>query len=274
MRIDAHQHFWTYDPERYGWIGDGMEALARDFGPGDLRPHLAAAGIDASIAVQARQDLDETDELLRHAADHHHVAAVVGWVDLESDSVTDQLDARLGPSLVGIRHILQGEPDDEHMLRPAFQRGIAALTERDLAYDLLLHPRHLPVALGLVDAHPGQTFVLDHLAKPFIARGEIEPWRGDLARLAERPQVSIKLSGLVTEASWTAWKPEDLRPYLDAALESFGPERILFGSDWPVCRLAASYGQVAAVIEDWSAALSSDERAALWGLNAGRVYRL
>lgn len=274
MRIDAHQHFWTYDPERYGWIGAGMEILAQDYGPEQLLPLLAAAGLDASIAVQARHDLEETDELLAMAAAHEHVAAVVGWVDLAHERVADQLDARLGPHLAGIRHILQDEPDDEHMLRPAFQRGITALTERRLAYDLLLHPRHLPIALRLVDAHPEQTFVLDHLAKPFIERGELEPWRSDLARLAERPHVSLKLSGLVTEASWTSWTPADLDPFLDAALEAFGPTRLLFGSDWPVCLLAADYPTVAATAEGWAERLSATEQAALWGGNAARVYGL
>lgn len=274
MRIDAHQHFWQYDPVRYAWIGEGMGVLARDFGPLDLKQELQAAGIGASIAVQARQDLDETDELLRVAADHDHVAAVVGWFDLESDELSEELDARMSKALVGARHILQDEPNDEYMLRPAFQRGIGELTKRRLSYDLLIHPHHLPVALDLVDAHPDQCFVLDHLAKPFIERGEIDPWRRDLSRLADRAQVSVKLSGLVTEAAWGRWTFEDLRPYLDAALEAFGATRVMFGSDWPVCTLAASYKRVTAVIEQWSETLSADEKAGLWGGNAARVYRL
>ena len=274
MRIDAHQHFWTYDRRNYGWIGEGMEVLAQDFGAEDLRPLLGAARLDSSIVVQARHDLAESDELLEIAAAHEHLIGVVAWVDLESDVVGEELDRRLGAKLLGIRHLLQDEEDDRHMLRPAFQRGIVELTKRKLAYDLLLHPRHLPIALELVDNHPEQTFILDHLAKPKIASGQIDDWCKDLKRLSLRPQVAIKLSGLVTEADWGNWTAEDLWPYLDAAFEAFGPERVMFGSDWPVCLLAASYNKVVDVVQQWSEGFSSAEQHALWGGNAARLYRV
>jgi L-fuconolactonase len=274
-RLDAHQHFWRYDPQRYGWIGPGMEALARDFGPADLEPLLSAAGLEGSILVQARQDLEEIDELLALADGHPFVRGVVGWLDLASPDFARQLE-RYGahPRLFGLRHILQGEPDDRHMLTPAFRAGIGRLAQHGLVYDLLLHPRHLPIALELVDAYPAQPFVLDHLAKPFIARGELEPWARDLKELARRPHVSAKISGLVTEAIWDAWQPEQLWPYLDVALEAFGPSRLLYGSDWPVCLLAGSYAEVHAVNDRWSGKLSPSERAALFGDNAGRIYSI
>lgn len=273
MRIDAHQHFWNYDPERYSWIGEGMETLARDFGPAHLAEELGAAGLDGAITVQARQDLDETRWMLGMANEHPFLRGVVGWVDLCSDGVTAQLD-ELGadPHLVGIRHVLQDEPDDGFMLRPEFQRGLAAMAGRGLVYDLLVFPRHLPNAIQLVDAFPEQPFVLDHLAKPPIASGELEPWRADLRRLAEREHVACKVSGMVTEADWTRWRPEDLVPYMDAALEAFGPARLMFGSDWPVCTLAAPYQAVHAVAAEWAAKLSPDEQASLFGECAARTY--
>lgn len=272
MRIDAHQHFWTYDAGRYPWIGPELEVLARDFGPTDLAPLLHGEGVDGSIAVQARQDLDEIVELLAHAKEHDEVLGVVGWLDLSSDEAASQLDRFDCKDLLGLRHVLQDEPDDEYMLGAAFQRGLSLLAARGLVYDLLIHPRHLPVAVKLVDAHPEQVFVLDHLAKPFIKSGELEPWRSQLTELARRPQVSIKLSGMVTEADWANWTAADLVPYLDAALEAFGPERVLFGSDWPVCTLAASYGEVCAALQSWVDAQGSDLQAGLFGDNAARIY--
>ena len=274
MRIDAHQHFWTYDAARYPWIGPQLAGLARDFGPADLAPLLRASGMDGSIAVQARQDLEETAELLAHAQEHAQVLGVVGWVDLSSELAAEELDRFDGEQLLGLRHVLQDEPDDEFMLGAAFQRGLGLLAARGLVFDLLLHPRHLPVAVQLVDAHPEQVFVLDHLAKPFIKNGELDPWRAHLCELARRPQVSVKLSGLVTEADWAHWTAADLIPYLDAALEAFGPKRVLFGSDWPVCTLAASHGEVCAALEIWAEAQGEELQAGLWGDNAARIYGL
>jgi len=275
MRVDAHQHFWTYDAERYPWIGAGMERLRADFLPRDLERLLAASGLEASVAVQARQDLDETRWLLELAREHAFVAGVVGWVDLCSPAVEDELARLAGePKLRGVRHVVQDEPDDAFLLRPDFQAGIARLARFGLVYDLLIHPRHLVVAAQLVDRFPDQPFVLDHLAKPFIARGELEPWGRHLRALARRPNVHAKLSGLVTEARWTGWSAADFAPYLDLALEAFGPRRLMFGSDWPVCTLAAEYAEVRAIVDDWAAELAPSEHAALFGDNAARFYGL
>jgi L-fuconolactonase len=273
MKIDAHQHFWTYDPVQYGWIGEGMEVLARDFGPEHLQAELEGAALDGAITVQARQDLDETRWMLDMAREHPFLRGVVGWVDLCSTEAAAQLE-ELGadPGLVGIRHVLQDEPDDRFMLREDFQRGLAAMAGTGLVYDLLIFPRHLTHAIELVDRFPEQAFVLDHLAKPPIAEGALEPWRASLAQLAEREHVTCKLSGMVTEADWARWRPEDIAPFMDAALESFGPKRLMFGSDWPVCTLAAPYQAVHAVAMDWASKLSDDERASLFGECATRVY--
>lgn len=275
MRVDAHQHFWPYDPERYGWISDEMRVLKRDFLPADLAPLLAAAGVDASVAVQARQDLDETRWLLDLAEANDFLAGVVGWVDLRADDVDAQLDELAArPLLRGVRHVVQDEPDDEFLLREDFLAGVAKLARRGLTYDVLVYPRHLPVAARFVDRFPAQPFVLDHLAKPFIAKGELEPWASDLRELARREHVCAKVSGLVTEARWREWAPADFRPYLDVVLEAFGAERLMFGSDWPVCLLASEYGPMKAIVDDYAAALSADEQAALFGGNAARFYGL
>ena len=275
MRIDAHQHFWNYSPELYGWIGEGLEVLAADHLPEHLLPHLQTASVSGTIAVQARQDLDETRWLLSLAREHESVLGVVGWVDLASDTLAEELDELApDPYLVGVRHVLQDEPNDAHMLRPEFKRGIGQLAARGLTYDLLVFPKHLENATRLVAEFPEQPFVLDHLAKPLIAKGEREPWTQHLRTLAANENASCKLSGMVTEADWNAWTPSDLRPYLDAALEAFGPRRILFGSDWPVCKLAASYEQVLEIVKDWAGALSAEEQAALFGGNAARIYGL
>ncbi|MEM7305579.1 MAG: amidohydrolase family protein [Planctomycetota bacterium] len=276
MRIDAHQHFWSYDPVEYAWIGAGMESLRRDFLPDDLAPLLDQRQLDGSIAVQARQSLEETRWLLSLARESERVRGVVGWVDLRSPDVAAELD-RLAdePALVGLRHVVQDEPDDEFLLRDDFQRGVAALAGRGLIYDVLIYPRQLPAAVRFVERFPDQPFVLDHLAKPLIRDGAMEPWASLVAELARSPNVSCKVSGLVTEAHWRAWTPEELVPYLDVALEAFGPERLLYGSDWPVCLLASGYGRMFAATEDWAERrLSAQERVALFGGNAARVYGL
>jgi L-fuconolactonase len=274
-RVDAHQHFWRYSAAEHPWIDDGMAALRRDFLPGDLLPELGASGIDRTIAVQVRQSLDETRWLLELAAEHPFVAGVVGWVDLQSGRVADDLAAlATDRRLVGIRHVVQSEPDDNFMLRPDVCRGLRALGALDLAYDILIYPRHLPVAAELVSRFDGQRFVLDHAAKPDIRRGAIAEWARDLRRLAEAPNVSCKLSGLVTEADWDTWTPGALRPYLDVAFECFGPDRLIAGSDWPVCTLAAGYGRTMSVVNDYLAPRPAAERDAVLGGNAMRVWRL
>jgi L-fuconolactonase len=277
MRIDAHQHFWQYTSEEYGWIDEPMSAIRRDFLPADLKPLLDASGIDATIAVQARQSLEETQFLLDLAWNHPWIAGVVGWVPLADPNVTQVLE-RLSsdPSAVklkGVRHVLQAEPD-AHFDRDDFHTGLSLLKRYGLVYDVLVVERQLPAAIRLVDRHPDQPFVLDHIAKPLIAAGELEPWRTHIRSLALRPHVTCKLSGMVTEASYTGWTEASLQPYLEVALEAFGPNRLLFGSDWPVCTVAASYSQWVGTVERFVAPLSAEERAAILGNNAQRIYRL
>ena len=274
MQIDAHQHFWRYDPAEYGWIDESMSALRRDFLPHDLEPLLQAAGFGGGVAVQARQTLEETRWLLELAIEHPFIAGVVGWVDLQSPAVERDLETFAGRrKLVGIRHIVQAEPDD-FLVRPAFLRGIAALARFNLAYDILIYPRHLKAAATLVSRFPSQRFVLDHLAKPDIRRQAIDDWREDLRGLARFPHVCCKLSGMVTEADWHGWTPDHLRPYIDVAAECFGAARLMIGSDWPVCTLAAGYERTMAVVKDAIAAWSPDERAAVLGGTAARFWNL
>jgi L-fucono-1,5-lactonase len=274
-RVDAHQHFWRYDPVEYGWIDDSMSALRRDFLPLDLEPLMRRAGIEACVAVQARQSLDETRWLLSLADAHPFIAGVVGWVDLQSPDVTRDLESLARhPKLVGIRHIVQSEPDDRFLLRPAFLRGLERLEEFGLAYDILIYSRHLPVATELAQRLPRQRFVLDHLAKPDIRGRQRDAWARDLRALAAQPNVAAKLSGLVTEADWTGWTSEDMDPYLDVAFECFGAERLMIGSDWPVCTVAGDYERTMAVVINDLAQRSSHERDAVLGGNAIRFWNL
>lgn len=275
MIVDAHQHFWRYDAREYGWIDDRMVPLRRDFLPEDLGPVLRQDGFDACVAVQARQTLEETRWLLELADGHPFVVGVVGWVDLQSPDVRAQLESvTRHPKLVGVRHIVQGEPDDLFLLRAEFCRGIALLGEFGLAYDILIYPRHLEVAAEFARRFPSQRFVLDHLGKPDIRRGEIRSWAAGLRGLARCPNVWGKLSGLVTEADWGAWTPEQLRPYLDVALDCFGAERLMIGSDWPVCTLAASHARATGAVRDYLRDRPAHERDAVLGGNARRFWNL
>ena len=275
MKIDAHQHFWYYDPREYGWIGPEMQTLKQNHLPVNLLPLLRASGVDNTIAVQARQILEETRWLLELAAEFPFVKGVVGWVDLCSPYLLAQL-ARFcsHPKLCGVRHVVHDEPDDRFMLRDDFVRGIGALAEFGLTYDLLLFPKHLPVACELVERFPDQPFVLDHIAKPLIKDGKVSPWDQDLRRLAAFPNVYCKVSGMVTEADWKTWRPPDFRPYLDVVFDAFGPERIMFGSDWPVCTVAGAYADVTGIVADYVQQLSWQEQTAVWGGTAARVYGL
>ena len=274
-RIDAHQHFWGYNSADYGWIDDSMLKLRRDFLPADLQPELQAAGFHGCIAVQACHTLEETRWLLDLATAFPFILGVVGWVDLQSPDVRAQLQQlAANPRLLGIRHVVQSEPDDRFLLRPEFLRGVALLEEFDLTYDILVYPKHLPVAAEFVSRFPRQRFVLDHLAKPFIKRGELEPWRADLRHLAQFPNVYCKLSGMVTEADWQAWKPTAMNPYLETALESFGHDRLMIGSDWPVCTVAASYSQTMNLVTEFFADYPRHFRDAILGINAARFWNL
>ena len=274
-RIDAHQHFWHYDPVEYGWIDGTMATLQRDFLPADLEPELRVAGFDACVAVQARQTVEETRWLLELADRHPFVAGVVGWVDLQAADVRAQLDSFVGrPKLVGLRHIVQAEPDERFLLRREFLRGMAVLRDLGLAYDILVYPRHLPVAVEFAQRLEGQRLVLDHLGKPDIRRAEIQEWRRHLRALAAGGHVMAKLSGLVTEADWRGWTPDQIRPYLDVAFECFGYERLMVGSDWPVCTVAADYGRTMRVVTDYLRDRPALEQDAVLGGNATRLWRL
>jgi len=275
MRIDAHQHFWCYTAAEYGWIDDSMAAIRRDFLPAGARREMDSAGIDACIAVQARQTLEETRWLLELAEKNSFIAGVVGWIDLQADDVAEQLQQFAGhPKLVGVRHIVQSEPDDRFLLRPAFCRGMSVLGDVDLAYDILIYPKHLHVATELVSRFPRQRFVLDHLAKPDIRRGEIQTWEKEIGELSRFENVFCKVSGLVTEADWNRWTPEQIRPYLDVAFDCFGAHRLLAGSDWPVCTVAADYGSTMAIIDQYLIGRPAAERDAVMGGNAARFWRL
>jgi len=275
MKIDAHQHFWHYNPAHQVWMTDSMAGLRRDYLPDELAPLLGAIGFDGSIAVQARQMIEETEWLLQLADSHDLIKGVVGWLDLRSPALDQQL-ARfaLHPKFVGVRHVLHDEPDDEFMLRPDFRRGIALLRAFDLTYDLLLFPKHLAVALKLVAEFPDQPFVLDHLAKPPIGEGLLSPWREDLRCLAAFPNVSCKLSGMVTEARWRQWRADDFHPYLDTVLDAFGPRRVMIGSDWPVCTLSADYPSTMNLVIDYIRQFSAAEREAILGGNCARFYQI
>jgi L-fuconolactonase len=275
MRIDTHQHFWRYNADEYGWIDDSMSSLRRDFGPDDLKLEMDRAGFHGSVAVQARQSLEETRWLLELAAASPLILGVVGWVDLRSPDLRSQLpEFTQNPKLVGVRHVVQSEPDDRFMLQPEFLRGIGVIEEFDLSYDILIYPRHLPAAAEFVRHFPRQRFVLDHLAKPLIKSGAIHPWEEGMRELAKFPNVFCKLSGMVTEADWRNWKSGQMTPYLDVALDCFGPDRVMIGSDWPVCTVAASYSQTMQVVLDYFEKYPASVQDAVLGGNAHRFWKL
>jgi L-fuconolactonase len=275
MKIDSHQHFWRYNPTRDAWITDAMSVLKRDFLPQELSEECKANGIAASVAVQADQSENETLFLLEMAEDNAQIAGVVGWVDLTSANVNGRLQFfSRHEKLRGFRHVAQAEPDDRFLLRPDFVRGISYLRPFGFTYDILIYPRHLPAAIELVSKFPGQRFVIDHLAKPEIKSNDSAFWATHIRRIAECPNVYCKLSGLVTEADWWNWKASDFKPYLDVVHDAFGPERLMFGSDWPVCLLAASYGQVKQIIDDFFHECTAEQKENIFGGNAIRFYGL
>lgn len=275
MRIDSHQHFWRYNPERDGWITNEMAVLKRDFLPDELIQNMRAIGIDRCIAVQVDQSEAETRFLVDLADQHPEIAGVVGWVKLTDDNVEERLAAfSKFPRLRGFRHIVQSEPDDRFLLREDFLRGVGRLAEYSFTYDILIYEHHLPVAHELVQRFPQQKFVLDHLGKPDIKAQQLDSWSRDIRELAKNANVYCKLSGIVTEADWKSWRPADFKPYLDVVFEAFGTDRLMFGTDWPVCLLAASYSKVKEIIDDYVRDLSAKERDNIFGFNAARFYGL
>ncbi|MFD7667891.1 amidohydrolase family protein [Streptomyces sp. NPDC059788] len=271
-RIDAHHHLW--DPARHPqpWMdGAWADPIRRTYTLDDLTPHLAAHRIDGTVLVQSSASRAETAALLALAARSPVVRGVVGWADLTDPGLPDHL-AAMPAELVGLRHQVQDEPDPDWLARPAVRRGLAAVADAGLVYELLVTPHQLPAATAAARALPGLRCVLDHAAKPAAGTGAWQPWADDLAALARLPNTACKLSGLVTEADWTHWRPADLLPYARHVLDTFGPHRVLFGSDWPVCTLAATYDDVITLAETATAALSPHERAAIFGGNAERVY--
>ncbi|MCF4135997.1 amidohydrolase family protein [Streptomyces sp. Tue 6430] len=279
MTVDAHHHVWDLSVRDQDWLGGpGLRPLRRDFTLADLAPEARAAGVDRTVLVQTVTVAGETPELLALAAGHDLVAGVVGWTDLTRPDVGDEL-ARLrelpgGRHLKGVRHQVQGEPDPEWLLRPDVRRGLAAVADAGLVYDLVVLPHQLPACVRTAAGHPGLTFVLDHLGKPPVASGARASWEAGLRALAALPNTVAKLSGLVTEADHVTWTAADLRPYVDAALDAFGPHRLMFGSDWPVCTLAAGYGQVLDTARRLTGHLTAEESRQVFGTTATRVYGL
>jgi len=272
--IDAHQHFWRYDVVRDQWITDDMAALRRNFMPADLQPHLQAGNIDGSVAVQADPSEKETGFLLALAEANPFVRGVVGWVDLCADRLSDRLEYYASfQRLKGFRHLVQGEAPG-FLSRPEFLAGVAALARYQFTYDLLIYSHQLTEAIAFVDRVPNQRIVIDHLAKPPIRAGAFDTWVHDLTQLAEREHVHCKLSGWSTEADWAAWKPDDIQRYLDVALAQFGPRRLMYGSDWPVCLLASSYDRQLRTVEQVIDRLSPTEKESIMGANAIQFYNL
>lgn len=274
MKIDAHQHFWYYKPDRDQWIDDSMAVLKKDFLPADLKPLLEENNFDGCIAVQADQSEDETSFLLKLADENDFIKGVVGWVDLRNLRIEERLNHFAGhKKLKGFRHIVQAEPDD-FMLKDDFQRGIKALGEHGFTYDVLIYPSQLPAAIELVNFFPDQPFVLDHMGKPEIKNQYLGLWKEQISILAQAPNVYCKISGLVTEAAWHSWERKDFTLYLDEVFDAFGTDRLMVGSDWPVCLLSASYLQAISIVNEYIGQFSASEKAKVMGENAHRFYKI
>ncbi|GGF29077.1 amidohydrolase family protein [Echinicola rosea] len=274
MKIDSHQHFWKYNVEKHAWIDDSMKAIQRDFLPADLKPLLDKEEIDGTVVVQADESLEENTFLLDLATEYPWIKKVVGWVDLCSENILMDLEKYAQePKLTGFRMILQGQPP-ELMAAPPFRKGIGHLEKFGYTYDILIFPHHLEEAIDLVDQFPRQPFVIDHIAKPYIKDGKIDEWASKMKVLAEREHVFCKVSGMVTEANWSQWTKEDLRPYLDVVFEAFGTKRLMFGSDWPVAQVAAEYPLNVSIIKDYIQHLSLNEQADIMGNTASAFYNI
>jgi L-fuconolactonase len=276
QRIDAHQHFWQFDPVRDNWITEEMSVIRRDFLPADLLPLLQRNEIDGSVLVQTCQDEADNDFMLKLAAENDFIKGIVGWVDLRAENVEDRLkyyrDSH--PKMKGFRHVLQAEPDEKFMLRDDFKRGISLLNQYGFTYDILIYPNHIKYASELVAEFPGQKFVIDHLAKPYIKMQEIGQWQRDMEYLAYYQNVYCKVSGMLTEADWYGWRTEDFMPYLDVVFKSFGSQRVMYGSDWPVCTLAGGYNRALEILQIYASRYSQDEQEQFFGGNAIRFYNL
>ena len=275
MRIDGHQHFWNYHPVDYAWIDESMAVIQKDFLPGDLYPILQQHGFDGSILVQSEQTEKSNAVMLALAKANPFIKGVVGWTDLSAPDVGEKLaQFQQQPILKGFRHVLQGEKDRAFMQREDFLRGISLLQSFSFTYDILIFPDQLPFTEKFVKRFPEQKFIIDHLAKPFIKKGDLDEWKRAMEKIAASPNVFCKISGMVTEADWHQWKKEDFKPYLDTVVTAFGTGRIVYGSDWPVCLVAASYQQQLEIVEDYFSSFSAKEKAAVFGGNAVQFYQL
>jgi len=275
MIIDSHHHFWKYDPIEYDWIDDSMKVIRKDFLPENLKTTIQEAGVDGVISVQARQSVEETDWLIGMAHQNEFIKGVVGWLPLVQKDIEEYLEKYADEKkLKGVRHVIQGEPDPEFMLRKDFNHGISLLKKYSLVYDILIVERQLPNTIRFVDQHPEQVFVLDHIAKPLIGRNELSPWKENIQELAKRENMNCKISGMVTEADYQKWTPSQLLPYIEVILEAFGPDRLLFGSDWPVCLVATTYTNWVNLVRKNVTSYTKTEQAKIMGENALRLYQL
>ena len=275
LRIDAHQHFWNYDPVRDSWITDEMSAIRKDFLPGHLRPVLEQNGFDGCVLVQVDQSENETNFLLELSDKNEFIKGVVGWIDLQSENLEERLIYyKQFKKLKGFRHILQGEKERAYMLKPGFMKGIKALHQFNYGYDILIFPDQLLYTRKFVESFPEQKFVIDHLAKPYIKDKKINEWKDALQQLAPYKNVYCKISGMVTEAAWASWEEQDFTPYMDVVVNVFGTGRTMYGSDWPVCLLAAEYNKVASIVKNYFSSFTQNEQDNFFGLNAINFYNL
>ena len=275
MIIDTHHHFWNYDPVEFDWIDDDMAVIRKSFLPADLQATLADTGVEGVVSVQARQCIEETEWLLQMASDHDFIKGIVGWLPLADKEIEGVLEKySINPWLKGVRHVVQGEPDPEFILGEDFNRGISLLKKYNLVYDILIFEHQLPNTIRFVDQHPDQLFVVDHIAKPKIRTNEIKAWAQNMKALAQRENVYCKISGIVTEADYKNWTPEQLQPYFDVVLEAFGPSRLLFGSDWPVCLVATTYPNWLDLVKNKLAGLTPSDQEKIFYKNALSIYQL
>jgi L-fuconolactonase len=274
-RIDSHQHFWKFDPVRDSWINDEMKLIQKDFLPEDLKTVLKQNGFDGCVSVQSDQSEEENNFHLQHVEKFDFIKGIVGWVDLRSQTIEERLQYySVFKKLKGFRHVLQAEPQRDLMLQPAFMNGISLLSKYNFTYDILIFKDQLQYVPKLVSAFPDQPFVIDHISKPDIKNKDIRQWKKDISVLGQFENLQCKISGMVTEALWKSWAIEDFKPYMDVVVEAFGTDRIMFGSDWPVCLVAASYNEVVTIVEDYFSSFSKDEQEKFFGLNAIKFYKL